>query len=154
MNRSLVIIGLVLGFSTGLGSLGCAGKAPPPSQTLTACPSSPNCVYTRADPSDEEHHIAPLSVDDPQRAWETLDEVVLGMPRVDKLDETETTRHYVFTTALMRFKDDVQFELDAAGDVIHFRSASRLGQSDLGVNRTRMERIREALTQALATPAD
>lgn len=146
MNGFLVII--------GLGLLGCAGKAPPPSQSLTPCPSSPNCVYTRADPTDEEHHIPPIEAANPRAAWETLDEVVLDMPRVSKLDETETTRHYVFTTALMRFKDDVQFELDADAGVIHFRSASRLGQSDLGVNRKRMERIREALGQALDSPSD
>jgi uncharacterized protein (DUF1499 family) len=141
MRVSLVII--------GLGLVGCAGKAPDLPRELTPCPSSPNCVSTRADPADEVHHIAPYTVEDPATAWSTLDTVVLDMPRVEKVDESETTRHYVFTTALMRFKDDVQFELDASDGVIHFRSASRVGRSDLGVNRKRMETIRTALDEAL-----
>ena len=136
----------------GLGLVGCAGKAPDLPRELTACPSSPNCVYTRTDAADEEHHISPYTVDDPAAAWTALDTVVLGLPRVEKVDETATTRHYVFTTALMRFKDDVQFELDAEGKAIHFRSASRVGRSDLGVNRKRMETIRTQLEAALGAP--
>jgi uncharacterized protein (DUF1499 family) len=42
----------------------------------------------------------------------------------------------------MGFVDDVEFFLDEGANVIHVRSASRLGQSDLGVNRKRVETIR------------
>jgi len=45
-------------------------------------------------------------------------------------------------TPLLKFTDDVEFWLDAPAGVIHFRSASRLGRSDLGANRARMETIR------------
>lgn len=45
-------------------------------------------------------------------------------------------------TTAMGFVDDVEFYLDEDTKVIHVRSASRLGQSDLGVNRKRIETIR------------
>ncbi len=51
------------------------------------------------------------------------------------------------TTQLLKFTDDVEFYLDKPARVIHVRSASRLGQKDFGVNRTRIEQIRAALTQ-------
>ncbi|HEY9596037.1 MAG TPA: DUF1499 domain-containing protein, partial [Cyanophyceae cyanobacterium] len=42
----------------------------------------------------------------------------------------------------MGFVDDVEFFLDDNANVIQVRSASRLGESDLGVNRKRIETIR------------
>ena len=50
-----------------------------------------------------------------------------------------------FTTQLMRFVDDVEFWFDPAAGVIQVRSASRVGHGDLGVNRARIEAIRERL---------
>ena len=40
-----------------------------------------------------------------------------------------------------RFDDDVEFVVDEQAGTIHFRSASRAGRGDLGVNRRRMEAI-------------
>jgi uncharacterized protein (DUF1499 family) len=51
-------------------------------------------------------------------------------------------------TRLMRFVDDAEFYLDEKAGVIHVRSASRLGSSDFGVNRARIESIRAKLAQA------
>ena len=69
----------------------------------------------------------------------------MAMPRVTLVAEDTDYRQYVFTTALMRFRDDVQFQLDRDARLIHFRSASRVGHSDLGMNRRRMEQIRAAM---------
>jgi len=116
-------------------------------QTLAPAPSTPNCVYSGADPSDTQHAIEPIRyTGDADAVWARLNEVVLAMPRARLADEGTDYRHYVFTTALMRFKDDVQFQLDRDESVIHFRSASRVGRSDFGVNRRRMEAIRAAIT--------
>jgi uncharacterized protein (DUF1499 family) len=49
-----------------------------------------------------------------------------------------------FTSTIFRFVDDVEFLIDVKAQVIHVRSASRLGTSDLGVNRTRVEKIRKS----------
>jgi uncharacterized protein (DUF1499 family) len=102
-------------------------------------PKSPNCVSSRADPSDAGHFIEPLT-------GTTLAAVrahVEQLPRVTVKESSDTYLHVVFTTAFFRFKDDVEFEPE--GDVVHVRSASRMGHSDLGVNRKRVEAFRTAL---------
>lgn len=59
---------------------------------------------------------------------------------------TQDTRyiHAVATTAVMKFKDDLEFLVDAEQKVIHFRSASRVGYSDGGMNRKRYTELFEA----------
>jgi len=56
-----------------------------------------------------------------------------------------------FRSFLFRFCDDVEFYYDRRSGLVHFRSASRVGHSDLGVNRRRMEQIREQFQRRLAT---
>lgn len=102
-------------------------------------PSSPNCVSSRADASDRVHHIAPLA----GTSVDQVKSVVSAMPRTEIVEEADGYLHAVFTTALFRFKDDVQFEQE--GDTVHVRSASRVGYGDLGANRKRVEAIRRAL---------
>lgn len=50
-----------------------------------------------------------------------------------------------FTTPLMKFVDDAEFWFDPAAQVIQVRSASRVGECDMGVNRKRIEGLRTAL---------
>lgn len=106
---------------------------------LAPPPRSPNCVSSRAEPSDAEHHILPLSGTTLAR----VRTVIEAMPRVRIVEATDDYLHAVFTSALFRFKDDVEFEQD--GPDVHVRSASRVGHSDLGANRKRVEAIRRAL---------
>jgi uncharacterized protein (DUF1499 family) len=110
---------------------------------LRPCPGSPNCVSTQA--ADEFHRIDPLTFEDsPDAAMARLKTALLLQPRVKIVTATDTYLHAEFTTALLRFVDDVEFLIDPQHKVIHFRSASRLGYSDLGANRRRMEAIRRA----------
>jgi uncharacterized protein (DUF1499 family) len=67
------------------------------------------------------------------------------LPRTKLVDEDESYLHYEFTSLLLRFVDDVEFLLDETTKTIHFRSASRTGYSDLGVNRKRMEQVRTSV---------
>jgi uncharacterized protein (DUF1499 family) len=53
--------------------------------------------------------------------------------------------HAISKSRIFRFVDDVEFYFPANEPVIHLRSASRIGESDLGVNRRRVEQIRLAL---------
>ncbi len=110
-------------------------------KSLQPCPSSPNCVSTRA--SDSGHGIEPYRY---QRALagakDALKGIVANLPRAKLVEEDETYLHYEFTSLLLRFVDDVEFVFDDETKTIHFRSASRTGYSDLGVNRRRMEEIR------------
>lgn len=108
---------------------------------LAECPASPNCVCSHA--SDAAHRAEPLTFSDsPAEAMARVKAVVTAMPRTRIVTETETYLHVEFTSRIFRFTDDVEFLLDSNAKVIHFRSASRVGYSDLGVNRARMEAIR------------
>jgi len=108
---------------------------------LARCPSSPNCVSSQAE--DEGHRVAPLNyAGSTGEAMAKLKEIMRSLPRTEVITESETYLHVEFTSALFRFVDDVEFFVDTASKVIHVRSASRLGYSDLGVNLKRIELIR------------
>ena len=113
---------------------------------LAPCPKSPNCVCSRADAADRVHYIAPLRVEGPgDAALARVKAAALGMPRATLLDEAPGYLKVLFKTRLVRFRDDVEFEWDEGEQVVHVRSASRLGYGDLGVNRARVEAIRARL---------
>lgn len=115
---------------------------------LAPCPSSPNCVSTQA--TDEGHAIAPVRYRKSRaEAKEALKDVVRTMPRTKLVEEDESYLHYEFTSLLLRFVDDVEFLFDDESKTIHFRSASRTGYGDLGVNRKRMEEIRSLVGDKL-----
>lgn len=109
---------------------------------LAPCPSSPNCVSTQAE--DREHWIAPISVtfQDPP-VMELLAEIVRELPRTKIVEQSDVYLRAEFRSRVFRFCDDVEFYFEKESGRIHFRSASRVGHSDLGVNRIRMEQIRE-----------
>jgi len=110
---------------------------------LPPCPSSPNCVSTLAPANDERHAIAPYRYRKSRvEAKEALKAAVATLPRTKLAQEDESYLHYEFTSLLLRFVDDVEFLFDDDTKTIHFRSASRTGYGDLGVNRRRMEEIR------------
>jgi len=110
-------------------------------RTLPPCPSSPNCVSTQA--TDEGHAIAPIRYRKARaEAKEALKQAIRWLSRVALVEEDESYLHYECTSLLFRFVDDVEFVFDDATKTLHFRSASRTGYGDLGVNRKRMEEIR------------
>jgi uncharacterized protein (DUF1499 family) len=106
---------------------------------LAACPGSPNCVNSQS--QNSEFKIAPL----PAMAIADLRKVIEGMERTTIVEQTDNYLYAEFKSKLMGYVDDVEFYLDPNENVIHVRSASRLGKSDLGVNRTRIEEIRAKL---------
>lgn len=108
---------------------------------LPPCPSTPNCVSSQSE--DAKHRVEPLSYQsDPAAAFDHLKQIVRGMDHSRIVSESDNYLYAEFTSAILGFVDDVEFYLDQADQVIHVRSASRLGQSDLGVNRKRVEAIR------------
>ncbi|MBK1987534.1 DUF1499 domain-containing protein [Sphaerospermopsis aphanizomenoides BCCUSP55] len=114
---------------------------------LAPCPASPNCVCSQS--SDSLHQIAPLSfTSTPAQALSQLQGIIQSLPRTKIISETENYLYAEFKTALMGFVDDVEFYLDSNEQVIHVRSASRLGYGDLGVNRQRIETIRTLFNQS------
>ena len=124
----------------------CSGTAPDNlgihNGQLSACPDSPNCVNSQA--SDTRHAIAPLplkgSVEETQARLKAL---LSEEPRVTLVEEAPGYLRAEFSSKLMRFVDDVEFMIGAAG--VDVRSASRLGYADFDVNRERIERLRQRL---------
>jgi uncharacterized protein (DUF1499 family) len=117
-------------------------------RTLSPCPSSPNCVSTLA--TDEGHAIAPFHYTKPRaEAKEALKAVINSLSRTTLVEEDESYLRYEFTSLLLRFIDDVEFLFDDDTKTVHFRSASRTGYSDLGVNRRRMEEVRALVGRKL-----
>jgi uncharacterized protein (DUF1499 family) len=120
---------------------------------LAPCPDTPNCVSTQA--ADEAHRIDPLPYDgSAEEAMARLRAVLADLPRTRVVTATDAYLHAECRSLVFRFVDDVEFLLDGRDRVIHFRSASRAGRSDLGVNRRRMEAIRQAFHERAraATP--
>lgn len=111
---------------------------------LAPCPNSPNCVCSQSPQTDSQHYIAPLGYNSTApEALAKLKEAIQGMSRTKVISENPNYLYAEFTTKLMGYVDDVEFLVDESAKVIHVRSASRLGQSDLGVNRKRVEEIRK-----------
>ncbi|PMB03946.1 hypothetical protein CEN49_04470 [Fischerella thermalis CCMEE 5273] len=113
---------------------------------LAPCPNSPNCVSSQS--TDAVHKIAPLTyTSSPEQALADIKSIIQSLPRTKIISETEDYLYAEFKSAMMGFMDDVEFYLDRNDNIIHVRSASRLGQSDLGVNRNRVETIRTKLNE-------
>ncbi|OEU73436.1 MAG: hypothetical protein BA874_07210 [Desulfuromonadales bacterium C00003068] len=112
---------------------------------LAPCPNSPNCVSSEM--STSTAYIEPLAVKiEPEAAWLCLKRSIEGLGGTIKMAED----HYLwatFKTKVFRFVDDVELRLDADSKLIHVRSASRVGYSDLGVNQKRVELLREKFTE-------
>jgi len=128
---------------TTLTLLGCAGKLPldlgVANDQLTPCPKSPNCVS-----SDElgDKAIAPLpglaSPEESLARWEQL--IQQHFPKAQLITREASYLHFTFKTSI-GWVDDV--ELYWRDQQVQVRSASRLGYSDLGKNRQRIESLRQ-----------
>jgi len=135
----------VLTVSLLLVALGCsykgADKMDSNGKELMPCPGTPNCVSSLS--VDESFRVKPFSTGTDARAsWQRLHDVVSGMKRSKVVAFDDRYMHVEFRSLVFRFVDDVEFLLDAERGEIHVRSASRVGNSDLGVNRRRVEEIR------------
>lgn len=114
---------------------------------LKAPPSSPNAVSSQA--TGGYHQIAPLAYKGSQeQAMKALKQIVESTPNTRIVEVKPDYLYAEYESALMGFVDDVEFYFPPGGKIIHVRSASRLGYSDLGANRKRIETIRARLAQA------
>ena len=121
-----------------------AGEVPPPPR-LAPCPSSPNCVSSQA--TDDAHRVEPVPfAGDAARAVARMRGIVEREARARVVRGDETSFRAEFRSALFRFVDDVDVVADPARSLLEIRSASRVGYSDLGVNRRRVERLRTAFS--------
>ena len=80
--------------------------------------------------------------------------MILALPRSRIAAEGPGFLHAEFRSMIFRFVDDGDFVVDEAAGVIHVRSAARVGSSDLGVNRRRVEEIRQRLNRLQSPPTE
>ena len=120
----------------------CAGEPPQDigvrDGRLIACPESPNCVSSYE--SSEEHSIAALDGNLSQ-----IQQILVAMDGANIVKQSSNYLYAEFTSSLMGYVDDVEFLYDAANNTTQVRSASRVGYSDMGANRNRVEAIRSQL---------
>jgi uncharacterized protein (DUF1499 family) len=106
------------------------------------CPNTPNCVSTQA--TGAKHKISPINYSGTMsEAKEKIINIVNSLKRTKIITNTENYIHAEVRTATFKFVDDVEFFFDDSEKFIQFRSRARSGHSDMGVNRKRMEKIRE-----------
>jgi len=135
----ILIVGIML-------FVGCAGTRPSKVGegygNLAPCPETPNCVSTQA--SNEKKRMLPLTYNGSmQDAMMNLVRVINSLPRTEIIAQTSDYLYVEFRSFFWRFVDDVEFSFDHDEKTIQFRSASRLGRNDFGVNRRRMRKISE-----------
>lgn len=124
-------------------------------EKLAACPLTPNCVSSQSE--DSEHYIKPLTYQSSAtEAIAQLKNIIADRERAKLIafDQTANYLYAEFTSRWMGFVDDVEFYVNDKEKKIELRSASRLGESDLGVNRQRLESIREQFEKGLALISD
>lgn len=113
---------------------------------LPPCPKSPNCVSS--DARDAGHRVEPFTLAmPPAQAWREARAAVAALARTTVTAQSETALHAECRSLLLGFVDDLDLRLRADEGLIAVRSASRIGYGDLGVNRKRVEHLREALRE-------
>jgi len=113
---------------------------------LMPCPKTPNCVNSQAQATDEKHFIQPIHfIGTRQEAQDRFLKIIKAWKRTKITVIQENYIRVEFTSKMFRFVDDLEFyfpSTKAEKTTIHIRSASRVGHSDLGANRKRIEQIR------------
>jgi uncharacterized protein (DUF1499 family) len=123
------------------------GKLKPPSVTKNSVSSQ--ALLHPDHPQRNHAAIAPLAMrGDGPATLARIKVIVAGMPGAKVVRSDAGYLYVQFTTHVLKFVDDTEFWFDPANKVIQVRSASRIGRSDLGVNRKRIETIRAALAAA------
>ena len=109
---------------------------------LTPCPDKPNCVSSQSASQYPQEEPMPLNGRSASDAITALVAIVNNMPRTKIITQTDTYLHAEFRSRIFRFVDDLEFVIDEENGVVHFKSASRTGYSDLNVNPDRIKTIR------------
>lgn len=127
---------------------GCSGKRSDEigidSSGLRGCPKSPNCVSSEA--KDEKHSIELFRLKgDPNANWPLIRDEIVSIPGWVIVMATGNYIHVECKSRVFRFVDDLELYFNSSNGIISIRSASRIGYSDFGANRRRVELLRNEL---------
>jgi len=110
---------------------------------LLPCPTSPNCVCSEVHAQDDKiHFVSPIPAT--EKSWVKLRQNIIDLGGNIQSDKSDYL-HATFSSPIFRYVDDLELRLDRANNLIHMRSASRIGRSDFGVNRKRVESLKQSL---------
>jgi uncharacterized protein (DUF1499 family) len=117
---------------------------------LSKCPNKPNCVCSEHK-DDTSHYIEPIiipknSTVDIFTLLKTVIREMGGNVQVESGNYLTAT----FTSAIFKFADDLEIRIDLTQEVIHIRSASRVGYSDMGVNKKRTELLKKLISYKIS----
>ena len=114
---------------------------------LAQCPASPNCVNSQA--KDQKHFIEPIQISGTPS--ETRNHILIILKELNRSKIITAEDNYIraeFSSRVFGFVDDIEFyfpDTNSTNTIIHVRSASRVGYWDFGVNRKRIEQVRNRL---------
>ncbi|PYZ92449.1 hypothetical protein CR194_15770 [Salipaludibacillus keqinensis] len=110
---------------------------------LAELPSSPNAVSSQT--SIDDKRVDPLPfIGEKEESMAAIKYILADYDNAEIKDEKNDYLHVVFTSPTLKFKDDVEFYFDEQHQRVDYRSSSRVGYSDMGVNQKRYEEIKEA----------
>ncbi|MFT5701967.1 MAG: hypothetical protein ACI8ZB_004871 [Desulforhopalus sp.] len=113
---------------------------------LSPVPSTPNAVSSQT--SDKGRQVAPLPFrQDLLESITTINKILEEFEYIEIVKVEKNYIHAISTTKTMHFHDDIEFFFDERTKLIHFRSASRIGYSDMGVNRKRYNLLKNAYVE-------
>jgi len=138
---ALILTGVVSFFVLGLMSQ--SGEAHGLVEgKLSKCPDKPNCVSSEFE-ADVGHYVEPV-VFSVGTASEALSKMKNTVRKMGGSIQVENDNYFAatFTSSIFRFVDNLEIRVDKDQKIIHLRSASRVGRSDRGVNRERIERLK------------
>lgn len=138
----------LLTFSLILSLSACSELSSPESsrtiESIDPCPTSPNCVSSEA--TDKKQFILPFQLaTSAEKAWPVVHEAIMELPRCTIVQQTDDFLHAECRSALFGFVDDLKLQRRSSEGIIAVYSGARLGYSDFGVNRDRIEVLRAAL---------
>lgn len=145
----VVLASLVVIYLFVLGHNSRSGNAPGLLEgQLSPCPDKPNCVCSEQ-LKEDAHYVEPLFITDRNVAasMQSLREIIVAQGGTIET-ETPTYIAATFTSSLFGFVDDVEIRADTTAAVIHLRSASRVGTSDLGANRKRVNLLKQVFRES------
>jgi len=148
MHSSRIFKRSTLILTCGMFLASCSGTPPDNigivNSMLTPCPESPNCVSS--DSLDESHYVPAFKLEaNAELVWSEIKVYLQAQHNMEIMTETTDYLYVESTSSLMRFVDDFELHLRLKDGIIAVRSASRLGKSDFGVNKQRVDDLYKAL---------
>jgi len=145
---TIFVLCVVVRFSIGLfsasriatGLITSEGNYP----QLSGCDNLLNCTSSTA--TTKRNHIEPFAyTSEPGDVIAKVASIITSQKGTSIQTQNANYLHATYKTRLMGYTDDLEILLEENNDHLHIRSASRIGRSDLGANRKRIEALRALL---------